>query len=138
MDCNRVPQDNISTYGNNKKAVYATDQEGQYTIIASSGWEIEGEATTQAVQELNRQADRAYSKVVAGEKSPLYFHMYDCRMDLQVLSESTGLFKWRIKRHFKPSVFSCLSKTLLERYGSALGMSTENLCKLPERETSNV
>lgn len=137
MDSTKVPQDDISTYANNKKAIYATDKEGRYTIIPSTGWQVEAEATTQAVQELERLAARAYGKVAKGEKSPLYFHMYDRRMDLQLLSESTGLFKWRIKRHFKPSVFSSLSRPLLERYGNALGISTEDLCRLPERETDN-
>lgn len=132
-----VPQDNISTYANNTKAIYATDTEGRYSIVASSGWEIEGEATTRALQELERLADSAYEETVAGKRSPLYFHMYDRRMDLQVLAESTGLFKWRIRRHFKPSVFRKLSPSLLARYESALGLSVEKLCRLPERNRDN-
>lgn len=137
MDCKNVPQDNISTYGNNKKAMYATDKEGKYTIIASTGWDIEGEATIQAVRELERLTNEAYTQVKTGKKSALYFHMYNQRMDLQVLSESTGLFQWRIKRHFKPSIFSNLSKALLERYGKALGMSVEMLRTLPEHKAGN-
>ena len=130
---NDVPQDNISTYANNTKAIYATDAEGHYNIVASSGWEVEGEATTQALQELKRLADQAYTETAAGKKSPLYFHMYNCRMDLQVLAEATGLFKWRIKRHFRPAIFRSLSPSLLARYGSALGLCPEELCRLPER-----
>lgn len=137
MHQNDVPQDNISTYANNTKAIYATDAEGHYSIVASSGWEVEGEATTQALQELERLADMAYEETVAGKMSPLYFHMYDCRMNLQVLAESTGLFKWRIRRHFKPSVFRSLSPALLARYGDALGLCTEELCRLPERIRDN-
>lgn len=137
MHQNDVPQDNISTYANNAKAIYATDAEGHYSIVASSGWEVEGEATTQALQELERLADMAYEETVAGKMSPLYFHMYDCRMNLQVLAESTGLFKWRIRRHFKPSVFRSLSPALLARYGDALGLCTEELCRLPERIRDN-
>jgi hypothetical protein len=137
MEQNKVPQDNIVTYANNKKAMYATDNSGHYNVVASSGWEVEEMATMQAVQELERLASEAYQQVLQGEKSSLYFHMYNCRMDLQVLSESTGLFKWRIKRHFRPSVFHKLSKNILDRYESALGISTEKLCKIPEHDKNN-
>lgn len=137
MEQNKVPQDNIVTYANNKKAMYATDSSGNYDVVPSSGWEVEEEATMQAVQELQRLADEAYELVLKKKKSPLYFHMYNCRMDLQVLSESTGLFKWRIKRHFKPSVFNKLSEAIQERYGSALGITTEELCRLPEQNKNN-
>lgn len=137
MEENKVPQDNIVTYANNRKAMYATDNNGHYNVVASSGWEVEEEATMQAVHELDRLASEAYQRVLQGEKSALYFHMYNCRMDLQVLSESTGLFKWRIKRHFRPSVFHNLPENILKRYESALGISPEKLCKLPKRGKKN-
>ena len=133
MEKQQVPQDNISTYANNKKAIYAVNEKGEYGIVASTGWEVEEAATKQALEELQRQADEAYDAVAKGEMSPLYFHMYDCRMDLQVLAESTGLFKWRIRRHFKPALFKKLSTGLLERYADALGITVEALKILPEK-----
>lgn len=136
MEQHKVPQDNIATYNSIKKAMYATDSTGKYGIVTSSGWKVEEEATMQAVLELERLATDAYTQVTAGKKSPLYYHMYDKRMDLQVLSESTGLFKWRIKRHFKPSVFLDLPQRLLERYSNALGISVDELCRLPEQDRS--
>jgi hypothetical protein len=132
MDIKSVPQDHISTYAENKKAVYATDENGQYTVVTSSGWDVEEEVTKQALIELQRLADDAYQLVVAGSKSPLYYHMYAQRMDLMVLAQSTGMFQWRIKRHFKPAVFQSLSASLLARYSDALGVSVDNLKKLPE------
>lgn len=133
MEKEQVPQDNISTYADNKKAIYAVNDQGEYGIVASTGWEVEEAATKQALEELQRQADEAYDAVARGEMSPLYFHMYDRRMDLQVLAESTGLFKWRIRRHFKPAVFGKLSPQLLERYAEALGISAEALKTVPEK-----
>jgi GTPase SAR1 family protein len=132
MDIKNVPQDHISTYAENKKAVYATDENGLYTVVSSSGWDVEEEVTKQALIELQRQADDAYQLVVLGSKSPLYYHMYAQRMDLIVLAQSTGMFQWRIKRHFKPAVFNSLSASLLNRYSDALGVSVDNLKKLPE------
>jgi len=136
MEQEQVPQDNITTYASNKKAMYATDSAGNYDVVSSSGWEVEEEATMQAVLELERLAQDASLQVANGSKSTLYYYMYEKRMDLQVLSESTGIFKWRIKRHFKPSVFKKLSQSLLERYGNALGMTTDELCTPPEQNNA--
>ncbi len=133
MEQDRVPQDNISTYADNKKVMYATDRSGNYSIIASSGWEIEEEATLQAVREMKRLAREAYALAAKGERSPLFFHMYDRRMDLQVLAEATGLFKWRIKRHFRPAVFRKLPEKILLRYSDALGIPRQTLCNLPQQ-----
>lgn len=136
MDNSRVPQHNISTYAHNRKAIYATDNNGDYTIVASSGWDVEEEATRQALTELERLAADAAARVLAGEMSPLYFHMYNRRMDLQVLAESTGLFKWRIRRHFRPQLFARLSARMLARYADALGISAGDLGRLPSARSS--
>ena len=136
MNQSKVPQHNISTYANNKKAIYAINENGDYTIVASSGWEVEEEATKQALKEFERLAGLAYDKVSAGQVSPLYFHMYNCRMDLQILSQATGLFKWRIKRHFKPGIFAGLSAGMLKRYADALDLEVKTLCTLPPQGDS--
>ena len=138
MEDSKVPQHNISTYANNKKAIYATDASGKYTIVASSGWEVEEEATRQALLELERLAAVAYERALSGEVSPLYYHMFDRRMELQTLSQASGLFKWRIKRHFRPKVFARLSVKMLARYADTLGISVETLSTLPKRGESGV
>lgn len=132
MDIKSVPQDAISTYAKNKKAVYATDKNGHYSVVTSTGWDVEEEVTKQALTELQRQADTAYQAVVAGKKSPLYYHMYAQRMDVTVLAQSMGIFQWRVKRHFKPDTFKSLSDELITRYCDALGLSLEQLLALPE------
>ncbi len=133
MDKKNVPQQNISTYSGNKKAIYATDQDGQYTIVASSGWSVEEEVTRQALQELERLTEAAYHQVKANRRSPLFFHMYNRRMDLQTLAQSSGFFQWRIKRHFKPAIFKKLAHKTLARYGETLGISLEELRSIPPR-----
>lgn len=138
MKKNKVPQQNISTYSGNKKAIYATDENGEYTIIASSGWEVEEEVTRQALTELERLASEAHRDVRSAKRSTLYFHMYDRRMDLQTLAQSTGLFQWRIKRHFNPLIFKKLTPKILSLYCEALGLSMEALCTIPpQRPSSN-
>ena len=133
MKADNVPQDYISTYAENKKAIYATDEEGHYGVVASSGWDVEEEATKQALHELERLADDAYETVLSEEASPLLYHMYAQRMDLQVLAQTTGIFQWRIKRHFKPEIFAKLDDEFLARYSDVLGMSVEELKVLPSR-----
>jgi hypothetical protein len=131
MKAEHVPQDHISTYADNKKALYATDDDGHYRIVSSSGWEVEEEATKQALYELKRLADEALEKVRRKEASPLLYHMYAQRMDLQVLAQTTGLFQWRIRRHFRPKVFARLSDSFLKRYSEVLGISVNDLKKVP-------
>lgn len=129
-----MPQHNISTYANNKKVMYATDADGSYAIVTSSGWNVEEEVTKQALHELERLAAVAYKEVAAGLKSPLYFHMFDRRMDLHTLAGSTGLFQWRIKRHFRPLIFARLSHKFLILYSEALGISITQISRLPEKD----
>jgi hypothetical protein len=132
MDIKSVPQDESSTYASNKKAIYAVDEEGKFTIVGSSGWEAEEVATKEALYDLQERAKEAYEAVKEGEFSPLYFHMYDVRMDLQVLSESTGFFKWSIKRDFNPKRFANISSKRLAVYAEAMGREIEELRVLPK------
>ena len=134
MDIDNVPQDNISTYAKNKKAIYAIDDNGEYRIIASSGWNVEGEATQQALDALKNQAREAHGAVEAGMMSPLYYHMYAQRMDVVVLAQSVGTFQWRIKRHLKPKTFNKLSGEWLIRYADALGLDADVIKILPKVE----
>ena len=131
---NEVPQDENITYHGEKRALYATDKSGEYGVVASSGWSVEEEATKQAVAELQRLADEAYEACAAGSASPLEFHMYDKRLDLLALSQATGLFQWRIKRHFDSKVFTKLSEKMLLRYSDVMGISNDELKMLPKRE----
>ena len=132
MDIKNVPQDNSSTYSNNKKAIYAADEDGSVKVVGSTGWEAEEIVTKQALQDLLQNAKDAYEEVKNGDKSTLYFHMYDVRMDLQVLAESTGFFKWTIKKDFSPSKFAKINQKRLDTYAEAMGKTSQELLKLPD------
>ena len=132
MDINSVPQDESSTYANNKKAIYATGEDGKVKVVGSSGWNAEETVTKQALEDLEDSAKEAHEAVKRGEKSPLYYHMYSIRMDLQVLAESTGFFKWTIKKDFRPEVFAKISDKRISVYSDAMGKTEEELKLLPE------
>ena len=122
-----VPQEGNRTLDGHRKAVYARGADGRLHIVASAGWEVEEIVTRQAVEDLERLASDARQRVIAGETSPLEYHMHRQRMDVPLLAQITGLWQWRIRRHFRPAVFACLSSALLARYAEALGMSVDTL-----------
>jgi len=131
MRDNEVPQDNNVTLAGERKAIYALNGDGEYTIVGSTGSKVEETVTVQAINELLRLRDECRDHVEAGLASTLEYHMYACRMDLITLAQSVGMFGWRVRRHLKPSVFARLNQKTLALYADALGISTEALQFLP-------
>ena len=127
-----VPQEGNATLAGQRKAVYAVAEDGKLRLVASRGWEAEEIVTRQAVEDLERRAADAAARAQAGVASPLEYHMYRARMDLALLSQTTGLWRWRIRRHFRPEVFSRISKKIKQRYSEALGVTLERLEKIGE------
>ncbi len=134
MEINNVPQDESSTYASMKKAIYASDANGKMQNVASTGWDVEETVTRQALDDLEESTKEALEAVKKGEMSPLYYHMFDARMDLNVLSQSTGFFQWTIKRDFKPEVFKKIKSKRLAVYSDAMGKSEDELKTLPKGE----
>jgi hypothetical protein len=125
-----VPQEGNATLGGHRKAVYAVADDGRVRLVASRGWEVEEIVTRQALDDLERRAREALERARAGQASPLEYHMYRSRMDLALLAQTTGLWRWRIRRHFRPAVFAGLPETLRRRYADALGLPLEALGKV--------
>jgi hypothetical protein len=128
-----VPQDQSPTYGGHRKLLYATDERGEYAGVQSSGWDAEAQATLMAVDELNTLRDDAWQRARQGKTATLEYHMFQRRMDLVTLSQTTGIARWRVKRHLKPQRFAALPEHILVRYAEALGLSIAALRELPER-----
>jgi hypothetical protein len=128
-----VPQDDAETYAGHRKLMYAVDERGEYTEVPSTGWDVEAFATLTAVHELDRLRDDAWRRARNGETSPLEYHMYRKRMELATLAATTGMWRWRIKRHFQPKRFAALSNAVLARYADVMGMAVNELRQLPEQ-----
>lgn len=126
-----VPQEGNKTLGGVKKALYATNKDGNYGTVASKGWEVEEIVTSQAVEEFERLAQEALERAKNGEASPLEYHMYHNRMDLALLSQTTGFFQWTIKRDFTPKIFNKMSDKRAESYASVMGISINELKSPP-------
>ena len=131
MRDNEVPQEGNSTLDGHRKAVYARGDDGKLHLVASAGWEVEEIVTRQAVEDLERLTEDARQRVLAGQTSPLEFHMHRVRMDVPLLAQASGIWQWRIRRHFRPAVFARLSPRLLQCYAEAMGITVDRL-KKPE------
>jgi hypothetical protein len=133
MEKQSVPQDVSPTYGGLRKLLYAVDESGKYTGVQSSGWEPESFSTQLAVAEINRQRDMAWQRARDGKTSALEYHMYRQRMDFDTLVMVSGIWRWRVRRHFKPNVYARLADKILLRYAEAIGVSVAELKQLPDQ-----
>jgi len=137
METTSVPQDPSPTYEGQRKLLYAVDDKGNYTGVQSAGWEPETFATLTAVAELDRLREDAWMRASSGQTSALEFHMFDRRMELDTLAATTGIWKWRIRRHFDVKRFARLPVQVLERYADAMGITVERLRIVPSRTEVN-
>ncbi|HEX9980516.1 MAG TPA: hypothetical protein VGB50_08115 [Flavobacterium sp.] len=128
MKQDEVPQDkgNLSD-SNLKELVYAVDDKGNYTTALSSGWEPKTIALSNSIDEINQRISDAREQVRNGQASPLLYFMEVSKMDLTILSGYVGMWKWRIKRHFKPDVFKGLNDKILQKYADAFEVPVSQL-----------
>jgi hypothetical protein len=131
MELKDIPQEGNATLGGHRKAMYARSADGRLEAVAYAGWEVEEIVTRQAVDELERLAADALARVHAGSASALEYHMYRARMDDTLLAQTTGLWRWRVRRHLRPATFARLAPALLARYAEALGITVDQLTTVP-------
>ena len=131
MKLDEVPQDCSATQAGQRKALYAVDAQGRYSVVPSNGWEPEQVVLDQAVAEFRRSARDAWEQARAGRLAPLAYHMFSARMDRIVLAQASGLFRWQVSRDLKVRRFAALKPARLQRYADALGLTVEQLKSLP-------
>jgi len=120
-----VPQD-VSALGKlTTEVCYATDSSGKYVATQSRGWEVKITALDTAWEDIEGRIATAKQKVLNQEASPLLFFMEQGLMDINLLADYTGFWKWQIRRHLKPEVFKKLSDKKLQRYAEVFNVSVE-------------
>jgi len=128
MKKSEVPQDESNLASTNlRELCYAVDENGEYTTEHTTGWDPKTIALSNAIDEIKERVALARSKVLAGETSPIEYYMELHKMDLSVLASYVGIWKWRVKRHFKPLVFRKLSKKTLQKYADIFDITIEKL-----------
>ncbi len=131
MDVDAVPQEGNRTMGHHRRAMYAREKNGRIVIVPSRGGEVDETVTLQALERIRELAEEALARVQAGKTSPLEYWMYAQRLDLTQLSQVTGFWKWRIRRHFRPEIFAALPAETLAQYAGVMGITIEQLRRLP-------
>lgn len=131
MKKEKTPQQPHEMYEGGSKLVYTVNAEGKYELSSTTGWEPETIVLSQALEEIDRLSQQALINVQHDISSPLEYHMYAQRMDLQMLAAAVGKFQWQVKRHFKPANFVKLTQTQLELYASVLGIDATQLKTIP-------
>ncbi|MDF2432978.1 MAG: hypothetical protein JWP44_2609 [Mucilaginibacter sp.] len=120
-----VPQDLSSLGKITKEVCYATDNSGKYVTELSKGWDVKITALDTTWKEIEDRIEAARLKVLNNEASPLLFFMEKELMDIGVLSEYTGFWKWQIKRHLKPEVFKKLPDNKLKKYAQIFNLDVD-------------
>ena len=128
MKKNEVPQDKSNLESANfKELCYAVDENGDYTTALSTGWSPKTIALNNAIEALNERIAASKQRVRELKASPLEYYMELHKMDLPILASYVGIWKWRVKRHFRPAVFNNLNNKTLQKYADVFDITIEEL-----------
>lgn len=128
MKKEEVPQDKSNLESANfRELCYAIDENGEYTTEKSTGWEPKTIALKNAMEVIQERIFDAKKRVEEGKTSPIEYYMELHKMDIGILSEYVGMWKWRVKRHFNPKVFKKLRKRTLQKYADVFDVSIKEL-----------
>ncbi len=128
MKKQEVPQDKSNLESANfRELCYAVDDQGEYTTENSSGWEPKTIALSNAIEEINQRIADAKKRVRKGKTSPIEYYMELHKMDVGILASYVGFWQWKVRRHFKPSVFKKLTAKTLKKYAEVFDISIEEL-----------
>ena len=108
MKLSEVPQDDVRTLQGERKALFAVDDQGRYTQTTTKGWEAEEIVLQEVISDFEEKAGQAALRVRQQETSPIEYFMLKRWMDPLTLAQAMGLYRWQVKRHFRPAVFKKL------------------------------
>jgi len=128
MKVEEVPQDAMF-FKNTviRDVAYAIDDDGNYTPVISEGWEVKNDALSITWDEISAKCEEIRGKVLAGELSPLAYHLERNIMGIGLFARYTGQSKWKVKKHLKPEKFYELDENMLQKYAEVLRISIEEL-----------
>ncbi|MDR2628063.1 MAG: hypothetical protein LBC40_08540 [Dysgonamonadaceae bacterium] len=131
MKVEEVPQDSRFLDDTNLRDIYyALDSDGNYCQVRSVGWEPKNEALSLTWDTISEEAESLREEVLAGEKSPLAYHMTMHLLDVNLLAAYSGIPKKAIKKHLQPKVFEQLDDATLQKYAAVLNITVEELRKV--------
>ena len=128
MKVKEVPQDS-KFYTNTvvRDMSYAVDDDGNYTLVVSEGWAVKHDAMDMTLDTIKEKCEAVRKKVLAGELSPLAYHLEKNIMEVGLLAKYTGISKRTIKKHLEPENFKKLDDSVLHQYAETLRITVEEL-----------
>ena len=93
-------------------------------------WEVNEDAARMLMENHIEELEPVRNQVLAGELSPLAYHIESKLFSISILSSYTGISKRHIKKHLKPKNFNQLDEETLKKYAAAFGISVEELKKV--------
>ena len=133
MKKKEVPQDDANMLqGKFREPVYSLDEDGNYTIVKSVGWDPKNTVMQQAWDNINEKVEETKEKVINGQLSPIAYYMEKNIMDIGLLSKYMGLWRWTVKKHLKPKHFNKLSDKRLSQYADIFNITPEQLTDINE------
>ena len=136
MKINEVPQDHGMMSDHRREVCYAVDDQGNYVLVGSAGWDPKNIANSQAWELIDRAAVAALQKVHRGQASPLAYHMARHQMGVGLLSRYAEIGRLKVWLHLKPGPFSRLAPAALQRYADVFDISVRELKMVPETHVS--
>jgi hypothetical protein len=127
MKKKEVPQDEGLTEGLFEDPCYVLDENGNYTVVLSTGWQPRTDAMLQAWEVIHEKTEQVRKRVLSGELSPIAFYMEKNIMGLKLLADYTELPKRKVRKHLRPEHFNKLDDKILGRYAETFGISVEML-----------
>lgn len=128
MKREEVPQDPGSLSDKKlSELCYAVDENGNYTTVQSSGWEVKSVALDESMALIQERINQTKQEIAEGKLSPIAYFMELHKMDLPLLASYAGIHKWFVKRHFNPKRFKNLSDKTLKKYADVFEISVDEL-----------
>lgn len=127
MKKKEVPQDEGLSDGLFEDICYALDENGNYTVVPTTGWQPKTDAMRQAWDVIHEKTEQARQRVLAGEVSPIAYYMEKNMMDIRLLADYAELPKRKVRKHLDPERFGKLDDDTLKRYAEAFEISVDML-----------
>ena len=135
MKKTEVPQDDSFLDGH-RKAAYAVDEQGKYSVVPSRGYEPERVATSLALEAQDEALRHAWEQVNRKERSPLAYYMTLRQLNPSLLANHVGIATWRVRRHLSPSGFTGMSLRLALKYCETLAINIDKFLTVPDKPES--
>ena len=128
MKTKDVPQDDANMLqGKFREPVYSLDKDGNYTTVSSVGWDPKNVVMQEAWDNVNEKIEQTRICVLDGKISPIAYYIEKNIMDVGLVAQYMGMWKWTVKKHLKPRNFAKLNDEVLQKYAKVFNITKEQL-----------